>query len=96
MTDDTSYLIGFEQYDEAYVAMLYLYSPRVRAFLKSVAFQDAKRPYTKKVLSRLSFDKIIKTITMDELLKTEQDLNLKPKVTASMVESFAQLVADKN
>ncbi len=33
MTDDTSYFIGFEQYDEAYVAMLYLNSPCVRAFM---------------------------------------------------------------
>ena len=53
MTDDTSYFICFDNYDMAYVAMLLLNSEKVQEFLTSIAFLDAKRPYTKKVLERI-------------------------------------------
>ena len=71
MIDDTSYFICFDNYDMAYVAMLLLNSDKVQKFLKSIAFLDAKRPYTKKVLERIDFHKIIKTLIIDELSKTE-------------------------
>lgn len=88
MTDDTSYFICFESYDMAYVAMLLLNSNKVQRFLTSIAFLDAKRPYTKKVLERINFDKIINSLTFDELIKTEQDLNLSHYVTLPMYDVF--------
>lgn len=57
MTDDTSYFICFPTYDIAYVAMLILNSRRVQQFLFTIAFLDAKRPYTKKCLKELIFTK---------------------------------------
>ena len=57
MTDDTSYFICFDEYETAYVAMLLLNSDKVQKFLKSIAFLDAKRPYTKKVLERIDLIK---------------------------------------
>jgi hypothetical protein len=51
MLDDTSYFICFDSFDSAYVAMLLLNNNKVQAFLSSIAFLDAKRPYTKKFLS---------------------------------------------
>ena len=73
MTDDTSYFICFDSYDMAYTAMLLLNSKKVQGFLTSIAFLDAKRPYTKKVLERIDFFKIVNSLTFDELARTEQD-----------------------
>lgn len=88
MTDDTSYFICFDNYDLAYVAMLLLNSEKVQRFLKSIAFLDAKRPYTKKVLGRINFDKIVASLTINELTKTEQKLNLSHYITIPMYDSF--------
>lgn len=92
MTDDTSYFICFDSYDMAYVAMLLLNSDKVQRFLTCIAFLDAKRPYTKKVLERIDFDKIVDSLTFDELIKTEQDLNLSHYVTQPKYDSFKSLL----
>lgn len=95
MTDDTSYFICFKNYDMAYVAMLLLNSIPVQTFLMSIAFLDAKRPYTKKVLERLSFKKMFAFIKFDELVKTEKRLNLNCYVTKQMYSEFKSLPAFK-
>ena len=92
MTDDTSYFICFDNYDMAYVAMLLLNSENVQDFLPRIAFLDAKRPYTKKVLERIDFDKIVDTISADELNETEQKLNLPYYITVAMYEDFKLLL----
>ncbi|MBQ7680984.1 MAG: hypothetical protein IJT31_02075 [Oscillibacter sp.] len=92
MTDDTSYFIPFPRYDLAYVCMLLLNSARVRDFLTGVAFPDMKRPYTKKVLSRLDFQKIVRGTSADELRRTERDLCLSPCVTDSMYGAFQRFL----
>lgn len=92
MTDDTSYFICFDSYDMAYVAMLLLNSKKVQRFLTSIAFLDAKRPYTKKVLERIDFDKIVNTLTLNELTATENDLNLSNYVTLPMYDAFKSLL----
>jgi len=92
MTDDTSYFICFDNYDMAYVAMPLLNSKKVQNFLTSIAFLDAKRPYTKKVLGRIDFEKIVDSISIDELTETEQNLNLTNYVTTSMYNSFKDLL----
>lgn len=91
MTDDTSYFICFDCYDMAYVAMLLLNSEKVQRFLTSIAFLDAKRPYTKKVLARIDFNKIVDSLTLDELTKTEQNLNLSCYITLPMYDAFKSL-----
>ncbi len=88
MTDDTSYFICFEQYDMAYVAMLLLNSAKVQEFLTRIAFLDAKRPYTKKVLERIDFEKIVEALTMDELMETEKTLSLPRYATTPMYDAF--------
>ncbi len=92
MTDDTSYFICFESYDMAYVAMLLLNSEKVQRFLTSIAFLDAKRPYTKKILERIDFDRIVDSLTFEELIKTEQNLNLSYYVTLPMYDAFKSLL----
>ena len=88
MTDDTSYFICFEQYDMAYVAMLLLNSAKVQKFFTRIAFLDAKRPYTKKVLERIDFEKIVEALTMDELMETEKALSLPHYATTPMYDAF--------
>ena len=92
MTDYTSYFICFDSYDMAYTAMLLLNSKKVQGFLTSIAFLDAKRPYTKKVLERIDFFKIVNSLTFDELARTEQDLDLSCYVSLSMYDDFKSLI----
>ena len=88
MTDDTSYFICFKDYESAYVAMLILNSGKVQNFLRSIAFLDSKRPYTKKVLERFSFKKALNFISLKELTETENQLNIKQMISNKMLETF--------
>ena len=76
MVDDTSYFIGFDDYDMAYVTMLLLNNDKVQEFLSGIAFLDAKRPYTKKVLARIDFHKILENMDISDILETEEKLGL--------------------
>lgn len=88
MVDDTSYFLSFDNYADAYTCMLLLNSKKVQDFLLSISFQDAKRPYTKKVLQRLDFNKCIQTIKFSELLDAESALGLFKIITPEMYEAF--------
>ena len=92
MTDDTSYFICFDSYEMAYVAMLILNSERVQNFISSIAFLDSKRPYTKKVLERIDFNRIINSLTIKDLMQTESLLSLPCLVTSLMYEDFKQMI----
>lgn len=92
MTDDTSYFICFDSFNMAYVAMLLLNSEKVQQFLTSIAFLDAKRPYTKKILERIDFSRIVELLTIDDLSKTEQSLSLSRYVSLSMYDAFKSLL----
>ena len=95
MTDDTSYFICFDSYDMAYVAMLLLNSDKVQRFLSSIAFVDAKRPYTKKVLERIDFDKVVDSLSIDELIQVERKLKLTYHITLHMYEAFKSILGIK-
>ena len=76
MLDDTCYFISFDDYDTAYITMLILNTSLVKKFLKSIVFIDSKRPYAKKVLKRIDITKCLKILTLNDLTKVEQELNL--------------------
>lgn len=84
MGDDTSYFLAFSDKEEAYACMLLLNSKRVQEFLYSISFQDAKQPYTKKVLARISLKKCVASVSIDELKATEKAFNLQPKINMEM------------
>ncbi|BDD40011.1 methyltransferase [Streptococcus ruminantium] len=92
MMDDTGYFISFDDYNLAYVAMLCLNSVAVQSFLESIAFLDAKRPYTKKVLQRIDFKKVVSFLTTDELMNTEKELQINPYVTEGIYHQFKDYV----
>ena len=88
MTDDTTYFIGFENFETAYPAMLLLNSPPVQEFLTAMSFPDAKRPYTKKILARIDFAKIVTAVNFNDLQQTERRLGLDNRLKISMLEEF--------
>lgn len=92
MVDDTSYFLSFDNYNDAYVCMLLLNSSWVQKFLLSISFQDAKRPYTKKVLQRIDFKKIVNTLNINELTETEIKLNLCQYINEDMYNHFKELL----
>ena len=90
MTDDTCYFLSFSSYETAYVTMLLLNSNQVQAFLPTMTFLDAKRPYSKKVLSRIALAKVAAQVSFTELQQTELLLGLKTVVTNAMFTDFRQ------
>jgi hypothetical protein len=94
MVDDTSYFLSFDNYSEAYTCMLLLNSKRVQDFLLSISFQDAKRPYTKKVLQRLDLNKCIQNIEFSELVGAERELGLPENITPEMYISFKNYICE--
>ena len=92
MVDDTSYFISFDNYDDAYICMVLLNNHYVQDFLYSISFQDAKRPYTKRVLQRLDFKKVVECISIHELEETEKILKLKKYLDQNMYTHFKKLV----
>ena len=88
MLDDTSYFIGFDEYDLAYVAMLILNSEKVQRFITESAFLDSKRPFTKKLLGNISFKKITDDLSLSQVRETEDKLGIKKTVSATMYDNF--------
>lgn len=75
MLDDTCYFLGFNNFLDAVFVWAILNSDRVQKLLSTIRFLDAKRPYTKDLLMRVSIDKIAKDMTYDEILNKIISLN---------------------
>ncbi|WP_405291628.1 hypothetical protein [Methanobrevibacter sp.] len=88
MLDDSCYYLSFENYDDAYITMLILNSQLVKIFLKNIAFLDAKRPFSKKILKRIDFDKCLKILKFDNLKKTENELRLDNYITPDKFDKY--------
>ena len=93
MLDDTCYFLSFDDYDTAYITMLILNSKLVKKFLKNIAFLDSKRPYSKKVLKRIDFNKCLKLLSFDDLKDCENELKLKKYLTQ---EKFSKFIKSYN
>lgn len=78
--DDTCYLLPFDNALEAAIVASLLQSDPARDFFRSLAFWDAKRPITKKLLQRIDLVAVAEMVDMVELVATTQktlaDLNL--------------------
>lgn len=57
MVDDTCYFLAFENKIDAEIVCDMLNSKETIQFLKSISDNSAKRPFTKKILSRIEFKK---------------------------------------
>jgi hypothetical protein len=67
--DDTCYYLSFENQMECLIVWTLLNSDLVSNFLSSIVFMDNKRPYTKEVLMRIDFRKIVETLPYEEFLR---------------------------
>ena len=92
MTDDTSYFLSFDNYDDAYTMMLLLNSQPVQKYLTSIAFLDSKRPYTVKLLSRLDLKKCIQCVSFVDLEQTEIIYELNKRLTPQMVRNLKRKI----
>ncbi len=64
--DDTSYFLFFDKLMDAFFTWVFLNFPDVKEFLSSIVFINAKRPYTKEVLMRLNYAKLIEKCTFSK------------------------------
>lgn len=70
MLDDTCYLLGFDNYEEAYVMQKILNSHPVQSFIRSLLFVDTKRVINKDLLMRIDLSKIA-----NYMIRTDLDIN---------------------
>ena len=92
--DDTCYFLSFDTYELAYVAMVILNSSIVGDFLKSIVLLDAKRPYTKKILERIDFSKILELEDYEYFKTTEKTLSLPSKLEVGMFDAFKKHITE--
>ncbi len=71
--------------------MLILNSEKVQDYILKIAFLDAKRPFTKKVLDSIDFHRILQTISISDIIDSERQLGLKEYFSEEMFDEFKQL-----
>ena len=62
MLDDTCYFLSFDDKKNAIITTALLNSDVAQNFLKSIAFLESKRPYTKEILKRIDFVKLSENV----------------------------------
>ncbi len=67
MLDDTCYFLSFDDQAHAAFVLLVLNSDPVQKLLRSLAFSDAKRPYTKDILMRIDILKVAQFIGFEKI-----------------------------
>jgi hypothetical protein len=67
--------LGFDDLSEAVFVWAILNSEHIQQLLHTITFLDAKRPYTKEILMRLSVDKVAGDMTYDEITEQIKLLN---------------------
>ena len=93
MLDDTCYLLGFDDYEKAYVAQKILNSHPVQSFIRSLLFADAKRVINKELLMRIDLLNIVNYTIKADLGINELDLEnfisyIKSNLTPTQLELF--------
>lgn len=83
MTDDTVYFVSFESKIDAIIFAAVLNSNPTEKLLESLTFNSAKRPYTKKVLSRIDVLSILNNLNIEELNSYAFE-----KITSNDIETF--------
>lgn len=71
MLDDTCYFLSFENKKQAMITTIILNSDIAKSFLYSIVNLNSKRPYTKKILSRINLFAISQQIDYEYIRKRE-------------------------
>ncbi|MHA1719694.1 MAG: hypothetical protein ACTSWX_08200 [Promethearchaeota archaeon] len=77
--DDTSYFLFFDDLLEAFFTWTFLNFPESKEFLESISFITAKRPYTKEILMRLNYEKIVEKCSFSDFQSYYRD-NLEKEI----------------
>ncbi|MCL1880803.1 MAG: hypothetical protein FWF76_01340 [Oscillospiraceae bacterium] len=88
MLDDTCYFLGFGDVTVAVIVTALLNSPICNTFLKSIAFLDSKRPYTKEILKRIDLSKLADRISYEYIANFVDDMKSVYSVTLEQYEIF--------
>ena len=90
LLDDTCYFISFYDFKEAVIIWGLLKSEYVSRFLESIVFLDAKRPYTKDILMRISLTELFYLIDYKKLIEILKNLELK-NIEKIKIEDYEKL-----
>ncbi|WP_457558555.1 hypothetical protein [Candidatus Harpocratesius sp.] len=75
MLDDTCYFLSFSSISEAVIYWILLNSDKTKSFLHSIAFLDAKRPFTKEILMRIDLHALILSSNIDNIIQQINSLS---------------------
>ena len=92
MLDDTCYFIGFDKYEDALITTVLLNTDIVNKFLKSIAFLEAKRPYTKEILMRIDLEKLYNNIDYQEFISIMNSLGIKEVITKEDYKNYYDII----
>ena len=92
--DDTSYFLFFDKLMDAFFTWVFLNFPDVKEFLSSLVFINAKRPYTKEVLMRLNYAKLIEKCSFSNF-KSFYHENLEDELKMTFNEADFNTFRDK-
>ena len=74
MLDDTCYFLSFNKEKEAMIATIILNSELTKKFLLSIVNIESKRPYTKKMLSRINLGTVLKKLGYSYIKEFEMEI----------------------
>lgn len=95
MLDDTCYFIGFNNLSEALITTVLLNSDIVTLFLKSIAFLDSKRPYTKDILKRIDIGRLYNDINYSEFVELKNRMDIEAVITEDEYILYGELFVRK-
>lgn len=96
MLDDTCYFLSFDHIDDAVITTALLNSPVCQTFLKSIAFLDSKRPYTKEVLKRIDLLKLCGLLSYDYVSDFARAMKGRYSITEEQYRLYASNLGGKN
>jgi 16S rRNA A1518/A1519 N6-dimethyltransferase RsmA/KsgA/DIM1 with predicted DNA glycosylase/AP lyase activity len=94
MLDDTCYFLSFDDITDAIITTALLNSPTCKSLLKSLAFLDSKRPYTKEILKRIDLLKLSKIIPYSYVIEFALNLTGKYTISNKQIISFQNKLSE--
>ena len=88
MLDDTCYFLSFHKLEDAVITVALLNSIECRQFLKSIAFLDSKRPYTKEILKRIDILKLLEIISFESVARYAVNMKGKYSITLTHYHNY--------
>lgn len=80
MLDDTCYFLSFDNYERALLICTLLNSNPTQKFIKSVAFSDSKRVYTKDLLMRINLKNVSEMTSLEDIKQIWRNMDFMPSI----------------